>query len=194
MQRRNGNLLFSPSDLNHFLECEHLTALDLAVVRGELARPALDDPQRELIARKGDEHEARFLASLRAADKSIATIELGDGSWDLERGAADTLAAMRSGARRLPGRLPRLRRLAWVSRLSRARRHALRPRGLQLRGRRHEARSALEAVLHPPALLLLRARQAHSGFLPCALYILGGTGLRESLYRCSPSSSLYGSY
>ena len=97
MEQRNRQLLFSPSDLNHFLECEHLTALDLAVARGELVRPALDDPQRELIARKGDEHEAQYLASLHAAGKTIATIELGDGSWDLERGAADTLAAPRSG-------------------------------------------------------------------------------------------------
>ena len=98
MHQRDGNLLFSPSDLNHFLECEHLTALDLAVARGELARPALDDPQRELIARKGDEHEAHYLASLHEEGMTIATIELGDGSWDLERGAADTLTAMRSCA------------------------------------------------------------------------------------------------
>jgi hypothetical protein len=100
MQRLDGSLLSSPSDLNHFLECEHLTALDLAVARGDLVRPALDDPQRELIAHKGDEHEAQHLASLRAQGETIATIELGDGdgSWDLERGAADTLAAMRSGA------------------------------------------------------------------------------------------------
>ncbi len=96
MQQRDGSFLFSPSDLNHFLECEHLTALDLEVARGELARPALDDPQRDLIARKGDEHEAQYLASLRADGENIATIELGD-DWDLERGAADTLAAMRSG-------------------------------------------------------------------------------------------------
>lgn len=97
MQQRDGRLLFSPSDLNHFLECEHLTALDLAVARDELVRPELDDPQRELIARKGDEHEAQYLASLLAAGKIIATIELDDHSWDLERAAADTLAAMRSG-------------------------------------------------------------------------------------------------
>ena len=29
MQRIGERLLFSPSDLNHFLECEHLTQLDL---------------------------------------------------------------------------------------------------------------------------------------------------------------------
>jgi uncharacterized protein len=96
MQRNGGQLLFSPSDLNHFLECEHLTALDLAVACGELVRPALNDPQRELIARKGDEHEAQYLASLRAG-RTVSTVELGDAAWDLERGAADTLAAMRSG-------------------------------------------------------------------------------------------------
>ena len=98
MQQRDGRLLFSPSDLNHFLECEHLTALDVAVARGELMRPGLDDPQRDLIARKGDEHEEAHLERLVAEGKRIARIDLGDARWDLERGAADTLAAVRSGA------------------------------------------------------------------------------------------------
>ncbi len=97
MQQRDGRLLFSPSDLNHFLECEHLTALDLAVARGEVVRPALIDPQRELIARKGDEHEEAHLERLVAEGKRIALVDLGDARWDLERAAADTLAAMRSG-------------------------------------------------------------------------------------------------
>jgi len=97
VQKHNRRLLFSPSDLNHFLECGHLTALDFAVAHGELVRPAIVDPQRELIARKGDVHEAQYLASLHAEGKTIATIDLGDDCWDLERGAADTLAAMRSG-------------------------------------------------------------------------------------------------
>ena len=37
------------------------------------------------------------------------------------------------------------------------------PAGRHLRGRRHEARAAREAGVHPPALLLLRAGRAHPG-------------------------------
>jgi len=34
MQRLGDNLHYSPSDLNHFVECEHLTSLDLLAVSG----------------------------------------------------------------------------------------------------------------------------------------------------------------
>ena len=61
----------SPSDLNNFLECEHLTALELDVARGELERPLVDNSQAELIRRKGEEHEAAYLAELRAQGKHV---------------------------------------------------------------------------------------------------------------------------
>ena len=44
-----AELVFSPSHLNDFLECEHLAALGLAVSRRELTRPDVEDPQSELI-------------------------------------------------------------------------------------------------------------------------------------------------
>src|SRR6266511_1094471 len=65
-----GNVL-SPSDLNNFLECEHLVALELQVARGDLARPHVDNPQGELIRRKGDEHEAAYLEALHTAGKHV---------------------------------------------------------------------------------------------------------------------------
>ncbi|HEV8686212.1 MAG TPA: TM0106 family RecB-like putative nuclease, partial [Gaiellaceae bacterium] len=86
---------FSPSHLNDFLECEHLAALGLAVARGELARPDVDDPQAELIRRKGDEHERAYLAQLRAEGKSILVVESDDRDW--ERAAEATADAIRSG-------------------------------------------------------------------------------------------------
>ncbi len=93
MQRRNGDLVLSPSDLNAFLACEHLTALELAAARGQVERPVRDNPSAELIRRKGDEHEAAYLQSLLDAGKSVRRIELGDGeAWDLERAAADATA------------------------------------------------------------------------------------------------------
>jgi hypothetical protein len=56
VQQRNNGILFSPSDLNAFLECEHLTQLELAVARHELERPTDENPQANLVKRKGDEH------------------------------------------------------------------------------------------------------------------------------------------
>ena len=38
MQRVTGDLFFSPSDLNHFVECEHLTGLDLLAIDGGARR------------------------------------------------------------------------------------------------------------------------------------------------------------
>src|SRR6187200_1052692 len=82
-----GNAL-SPSDLNTLLECDHLVALELLVARRELARPHLDNPQAELIRRKGDEHEAAYLASLRTPGRHIAE----------PRDAADAERLIRAGA------------------------------------------------------------------------------------------------
>src|SRR5215211_9105578 len=73
---------FSPSHLNDFLECEHLAALGIAVARGELARPDADDPQAELIRRKGIAHEHAYLAQLRADGKSILQIDTDDRDWE----------------------------------------------------------------------------------------------------------------
>ena len=75
MQLTGSRVVFSPSELNHFLECEHLSRLDLAVARGELKRPSFDDPHAALIRRKGDEHERAYLESLVEDGKEVARIE-----------------------------------------------------------------------------------------------------------------------
>jgi predicted RecB family nuclease len=95
MQRRNGKMLFSPSDLNAFLECEHLTQLELAVAASELERPADENPQADLVKRKGDEHEAAYLAALLAEDREVVTIA---HDWDLDVAARATREAMAAGA------------------------------------------------------------------------------------------------
>ena len=91
MERRDGQILFSPSDLNGFLACEHLTALELAGA----AKPEPDDPQVELIRRKGEEHERAYLEALRAQGKSITEIEIEERDW--QAAAVATEAALRSG-------------------------------------------------------------------------------------------------
>ncbi len=100
MRAANGELRFSPSDLNDFLECEHLVALELRVARGELLRPQVDNPQADLIRRKGEEHERAYLGELRAAGKEIVEIEVAgpDGEWDTAAAAERTEQAIRDGA------------------------------------------------------------------------------------------------
>jgi uncharacterized protein len=65
-------LSFSPSDLNAFLACPHLTTLEVAVARGEFKKPFRVNLHAELIQRKGEEHEQRYLDELRAEGKIIA--------------------------------------------------------------------------------------------------------------------------
>ena len=66
MRLADANLQLSSSDLSGFLACEHLTTFDLAVVRGEFERPGVENDQRDLIQRKGEEHERGYLAWRRS--------------------------------------------------------------------------------------------------------------------------------
>src|SRR5438045_39175 len=94
MQRQDGYLVFSPSDLNAFLACPHLTSLQLLVARGEFERPFRSNPYADLIRRKGDEHEAAYLARLGAD-----VVEIGNPrkiGWNAA--AAATEEAIRAGA------------------------------------------------------------------------------------------------
>ena len=118
VQTSDGRLLFSPTDLNGFLSCEHLTTLQLAVARGELKKPFRPNLHADLIQRKGEEHEAAYLARLRAEGASIAEIDFDDRDW--ERAARETERGHpRRRRRRLPGR-PHRRHLARVRGLHRA--------------------------------------------------------------------------
>ena len=90
MDLRDDAVLLSPSDLTGFLACEHLTSLSLAGT----PRRAEADPQVELIRRKGDEHEAAYLASLRAEGRVVRELSF-DGDWDAA--AAATAAALAAG-------------------------------------------------------------------------------------------------
>src|SRR6476620_3891283 len=95
MQRVDGTLFFSPSDLNHFVECEHLTTLDLLAVEGQgVAKEK--DPQAEIIRTKGFEHEQAWLEHLRSDGKAV--VEIGGADVDWQRDTGRTEAAMREGA------------------------------------------------------------------------------------------------
>ena len=98
MRFLSGDLVLSPSDLVGFSLCRHLTALELAVARGERAAAAGSDPELDLFARRGRDHERRVLEKLRAEGRRVAEVMVvEDGRAGLERAAALTLDAMRSG-------------------------------------------------------------------------------------------------
>ena len=100
MQQVDDQLILSASDLNNYLACRHLTALDLARARGETRASPERGADAELLARKGDEHEARA-TSTRSSERRAR------GGRDRHRrrlpralaaAAAATEEAMRAGA------------------------------------------------------------------------------------------------
>ena len=96
MQRRAGQLIFSPGDLCRFFESPFASWMDrLRVERPGTEEPDEGAPELKLLADMGKEHEKRHLAALRAAGKSV---------WEppseldtFERRHEATLAAMRAG-------------------------------------------------------------------------------------------------
>jgi uncharacterized protein len=97
MQSVNGHLLLSPSDLNDYVECPHLTTLVLEVAGDQRPRPYLPDEEGELLRRKGAEHERAYLERLRAEGRAVVEIGLGE-PWDFEVAARRTTEAMQTGA------------------------------------------------------------------------------------------------
>jgi uncharacterized protein len=98
VQLRDGQLTLSPSDLSGHLACAHLTTLSLAVARGERARPFIDDPHRDLIFRKGNEHEAAYLTRLEAEGRTMVRIPTyDDEGFDADEARRLTEEAVREG-------------------------------------------------------------------------------------------------
>ena len=100
MYLAEDQLILSPSDLNGFVSCAHLTSLDLGRLHGEIPDERVRGAEADLLARKGDEHERAYLEQLRAQGKRVAEIPpTDDNSLESLRGAADrTEEEMRAGA------------------------------------------------------------------------------------------------
>ena len=96
MQRIGDAIVYSPSDLNHFLECEHLTQLDLARAPGTMRHAR--DAHADLLASKGLEHECAWLERFRAEGRHIVEIDAPSGDRNWAGDANRTLEAMRAGA------------------------------------------------------------------------------------------------
>src|SRR3954453_14530933 len=93
-----GSIRLSPSDLTAYLACPHLTTLSLEVALGDRAKPRNREALAQLVADKGNLHEARYLEDLRRAGKDVIEIELPKRSAAFDEAYAATVAAMRGGA------------------------------------------------------------------------------------------------
>jgi predicted RecB family nuclease len=95
VQRIDGELVLSPTDLTKHLGCPHITTLDLLAIDGQASASAPDEAL-ELIFKLGLAHEADYLQELRDRGLSVKEIESSHGSSRTLR-ENDTLEAMRAG-------------------------------------------------------------------------------------------------
>ncbi len=92
MKVRDDHLQYFATDLTDFLACRHLSTLERLSAHGVLKRPFTDDPMLEVLRARGLEHEAQYVATLRASGKSIVEISKNDPAP-----FAKTLTALRGG-------------------------------------------------------------------------------------------------
>jgi predicted RecB family nuclease len=104
MQLIGGKPVFSATDLVGFLACEHLVGLELALLAGLVEKPVRMDPELDLIARRGLEHEARYLVGLEESGRPVTRLDgaghdtpASERLDELLRAAAATGAALRRG-------------------------------------------------------------------------------------------------
>jgi len=95
----DGRTIFSSSDLNRYLECTTLTALDFEAALAMHERPA-GDPQVEILAEKGIAHERRYLAAIEAGGEPVVRIPESThvSIASFQSAEAATIEAMEAGA------------------------------------------------------------------------------------------------
>src|SRR5438093_12889707 len=105
MQRIDGTVVFSATDLVGYLECEHLTTLERAAASGLVDRPERDDPELRVLQDRGQEHEGRYLAYLQEQGREVVEGRYPRDAWvgltrleRIQRAADLTLQRMREGA------------------------------------------------------------------------------------------------
>jgi predicted RecB family nuclease len=102
VDRIDGRPVYAATDLVAYLACEHLTALERAAQAGLVQRPMRDDPELDIIRKRGFEHEKRYLADLAAAGRTSVEItpdgSIEDRGDQLRAAATATIEAMASGA------------------------------------------------------------------------------------------------
>ena len=114
MQLIDGRPVYAATDLVGFLACDHRLELERAALAGLVAKPIRNDPSIDLVAKRGIEHELRYLEDLREQGRRVVEIEKDgsavapldavgeppprDAGADLRAAAEQTIAAMRGGA------------------------------------------------------------------------------------------------
>ena len=96
-RRGDGTLVVSATDLVGFLECGHLTNLEMQAVAGLIHKPSQrEDPEVLLLQRRGGQHEQRYIDMLEADGRQVVR---GDDDWNhsYEDRAATTVELMRQG-------------------------------------------------------------------------------------------------
>lgn len=95
MQKIKGTVYYSASDVVNFLECEHLTAMDLINLETPLPQ-AEDGDEAILFQQKGFAHEEAYVDHLRNSVPCL--VDISGHSNDLDTAVAATQEAMRVGA------------------------------------------------------------------------------------------------
>jgi uncharacterized protein len=93
LMRKNADCLeLTATDLVGFLNCRHLSFLDLAVAEGSLSKPYVWEPLLRLLWERGLVHEAQYVEYLSGTGLEVARIASTDIAAE-----AETLAAMKAG-------------------------------------------------------------------------------------------------
>ena len=103
VQLIDGRPVYAATDLVGFLACSHRLALERAALAGLAKRPIRSDLTIDAMAKRGEAHEQRYLADLKAEGRTVVEIErLDDEKSDrgerLRAQAAATQVAMHDGA------------------------------------------------------------------------------------------------
>ena len=102
MERIDGRLAYSATDLVDFLTCEHLSSLERAVAERVLLRPPLT-AEDDLIFERGRVHESEQLARMQTAGRSIVEIVRPVGADGYARAMRETRAAIDAGVDAIVG-------------------------------------------------------------------------------------------
>lgn len=96
MYKDNSKTVFSASDLADFIECTHLTALELRSLDGEILPKCTADEAILILQQRGIEHEQNYLEKLLLSGKSVREID-STGPGNREERVGQTLAALKEG-------------------------------------------------------------------------------------------------
>jgi predicted RecB family nuclease len=89
MKLLSGSIQLSPTDLANHLGCVHLTELNRQVVIGKRSKLTWMDPAVAVLAKRGEEHEAMYVAYLAAQGLTVENIQA--------KGMQATIDAMKNG-------------------------------------------------------------------------------------------------